>query len=75
MVKRRSLGRGLEALLGSDASRGAERGSGGEGEPELRNVPVEGVYNWDPGAHFGIYQPDTFWWDNNGKAVDARAAR
>ncbi len=41
----------------------------------LRNVPVEGVYNWDPGAHFGIYQPDTFWWDNNGKAVDARAAR
>ena len=27
----------------------------------LRNVPVEGVYNWDPGAHFGIYQPDRFW--------------
>lgn len=29
----------------------------------LRNVPKEGVYNWDPGAHFGIYRPDTFWSD------------
>ena len=27
----------------------------------LRNVPHEGVYNWDPGAQFGIYRPDTFW--------------
>lgn len=27
----------------------------------LRNVPTEGVYNWDPGAHFGIYNPDQFW--------------
>ena len=27
----------------------------------LRNVPAEGIYNWDPGAHFGIYRPDTFW--------------
>ena len=27
----------------------------------LRNVPAEGIYNWDPGAHFGIYQPDRFW--------------
>ena len=29
----------------------------------LRNVPAEGVYNWEPGAHFGIYRPDTFWFD------------
>ncbi len=29
----------------------------------VRNVPEEGVYNWDPGAHFGIYRPDTFWLD------------
>ena len=29
----------------------------------LRNVPDSGVYNWDPGAHFGIYRPDTFWFD------------
>ena len=27
----------------------------------LHNVPVKGIYNWDPGAHFGIYHPDTFW--------------
>lgn len=30
----------------------------------LRNVPKEGIYNWDPGAHFGIYRPDTFWLAN-----------
>ncbi len=29
----------------------------------LRNVPKEGIYNWNPGAHFGIYRPDTFWFD------------
>jgi peptide/nickel transport system substrate-binding protein len=29
----------------------------------LRNVPADGVYNWEPGAHFGIYRPDTFWFD------------
>ena len=28
---------------------------------KLRNVPAKGIYNWDPGAHFGIYRPDTFW--------------
>jgi peptide/nickel transport system substrate-binding protein len=27
----------------------------------LRNVPEKGIYNWDPGAHFGIYEPDSFW--------------
>ena len=27
----------------------------------LRNVPEEGIYNWDPGAHFGLYEPDCFW--------------
>ncbi|MDH3453245.1 MAG: ABC transporter substrate-binding protein [Gammaproteobacteria bacterium] len=27
----------------------------------LRNVPQTGIYNWNPGAFFGIYQPDTFW--------------
>ena len=29
----------------------------------LRNVPNEAIYNWDPGAHFGMYMPDTFWFD------------
>ena len=27
----------------------------------LRNIPVDGFYNWDPGAHFGGYRPDRFW--------------
>jgi peptide/nickel transport system substrate-binding protein len=27
----------------------------------LRNVPKEGIYNWSPGAHFGVHRPDTFW--------------
>ncbi|MCY4469940.1 MAG: hypothetical protein OXC08_14590, partial [Thiotrichales bacterium] len=30
-------------------------------DARLRNVPETGIYNWDPGAHFGIYRPDTFW--------------
>lgn len=28
---------------------------------DLHNVPDDGVYNWEPGAYFGIYRPDTFW--------------
>jgi peptide/nickel transport system substrate-binding protein len=27
----------------------------------LRNVPKDAVYNWNPGAHFGIMHPDSFW--------------
>ncbi len=27
----------------------------------LRNVPKDAVYNWNPGAHFGITHPDSFW--------------
>ena len=30
----------------------------------LRNVPEEGLYNWEPGAHFGVHRPDTFWFDD-----------
>ena len=29
----------------------------------LRNVPEEGVFNWEPGAQFGVYRPDTFWFE------------
>lgn len=29
----------------------------------LRNVPKKAIYNWDPGALFGIYHPDIFWFD------------
>jgi peptide/nickel transport system substrate-binding protein len=24
--------------------------------------PVKGIYSWEPGSHFGIYSPDTFYW-------------
>jgi len=27
----------------------------------LANVPERGIYNWNPGAFFGVYRPDTFW--------------
>ncbi|MFC3227293.1 ABC transporter substrate-binding protein [Marinibaculum pumilum] len=30
---------------------------------KLHNVPEEAIYNWDPGAFFGIYGPDSFWFD------------
>ena len=29
----------------------------------LRNVPEKGAYSWEPGAYFGVYRPDTFWFD------------
>lgn len=34
----------------------------------LRNVPERGVFNFDPGAFFGMYRPDTFWFDD-GRAL------
>ena len=27
----------------------------------LMNVPEQALYNWDPGANFGMHHPDTFW--------------
>ena len=33
----------------------------------LRNVPVRGVYNWNPGAQFGVYMPDTFWFADSAR--------
>jgi peptide/nickel transport system substrate-binding protein len=38
----------------------------------LRNVPTDGIYNWDPGSHFGIYQPDTFWFDETSKPAGSQ---
>lgn len=32
---------------------------------QLRNVPETGIYSWDPGAFFGMYRPETFWFDGN----------
>ena len=33
----------------------------------IRNVPPEGLYSWDPGAYFGMYHTDTFWFDPKGR--------
>ena len=30
----------------------------------LENVPKTAIFNWEPGAQFGIYRPDTFWWSD-----------
>ncbi|MCW5774184.1 MAG: ABC transporter substrate-binding protein [Rhodospirillaceae bacterium] len=38
----------------------------------LRNVPKEGIYAYDPGSYFGMYKPDTFWFD---RAAAARPTR
>jgi peptide/nickel transport system substrate-binding protein len=27
----------------------------------IRNVPEKAIYSWDPGGHFGVFHPDTFW--------------
>ncbi|MEH6497510.1 MAG: ABC transporter substrate-binding protein [Pseudomonas marincola] len=29
----------------------------------LKNVPEEAIFNWNPGAQFGVYHPDLFWFD------------
>jgi peptide/nickel transport system substrate-binding protein len=36
---------------------------------QLRNVPEQAVFSWDPGAFFGIYRPDTFWFDGDRRQV------
>ncbi|MFC1664352.1 ABC transporter substrate-binding protein [Pseudomonadota bacterium] len=33
----------------------------------LRNLPKQGVFSWQPSAYFGIYRPETFWFDETGK--------
>ena len=40
----------------------------------LHNVPEKGIYNWDPGAFFGIYKPDQFWFGSPPPAKSASAA-
>ncbi len=37
----------------------------------LRNVPDAGFYNWEPGAFFGIYRPDLFWFAPRAAAAAA----
>ncbi len=37
----------------------------------LNNIPEKAIWNWDPGAHFGIYSPDLFWFDLANKTTEA----
>ncbi|HSE78904.1 MAG TPA: ABC transporter substrate-binding protein [Alphaproteobacteria bacterium] len=39
----------------------------------LRNVPAEGVYNWDPGSFFGVYRPELFWFDESRRTAASAA--
>jgi peptide/nickel transport system substrate-binding protein len=32
-------------------------------DADMRNVPVDGLYAWDPGAHLGIHRIDEFFFD------------
>ncbi|MEM9960105.1 MAG: ABC transporter substrate-binding protein [Pseudomonadota bacterium] len=32
-------------------------------DERLRNVPANGLYAWDPGAHLGVHRMDEFWYD------------
>lgn len=40
----------------------------------LRNVPRDGVWNWDPGAFFGVHRMDAFWFDGERGAPRSTAA-
>ncbi len=38
----------------------------------LRNLPESAIHNWNPGAFFGIYRPDTFWLESGASTAEAR---
>jgi peptide/nickel transport system substrate-binding protein len=38
----------------------------------LRGVPKKGMYNWTPGAYFGMYKADTFWFGRPARSAKAR---
>jgi hypothetical protein len=55
-------------VVGHQDEQGRTPRAGGAAGPQpvvarqtLMNVPEQGFYNWDPGAFFGMYRPDTFW--------------
>ena len=29
----------------------------------MKNMPEEAIFNWEPHGQFGIYLPDTFWYE------------
>ncbi|MBL8706592.1 MAG: ABC transporter substrate-binding protein [Rhodospirillales bacterium] len=40
----------------------------------LRNLPEKGMFNWEPGAHFGLYRPEVLWFDGAAPARTAAVA-
>ena len=32
--------------------------------PNLRNLPTEPIFSFEPGGYFGVYHPETFWYDD-----------
>ncbi|MCG8547522.1 MAG: ABC transporter substrate-binding protein [Alphaproteobacteria bacterium] len=42
---------------------------------KLQNVPQRALYNWNPGAQFGIYEPDTFWFEAPEQVTEDRRTR
>jgi peptide/nickel transport system substrate-binding protein len=38
----------------------------------LRNLPVDGLWNWNPGSHFGFYGLDHLYWDEDVTAGTTR---
>ncbi|MCS0503444.1 ABC transporter substrate-binding protein [Ancylobacter mangrovi] len=38
----------------------------------LRNVPEVGIYSFEPGAYFGIYLIDTFWFEDGNAALEVK---
>ena len=55
---------GYNLILRSARLRPGEGRTLRDSRDKLVNLPKEGFYNWDPGAFFGIYHPDTFWFRN-----------
>lgn len=40
--------------------------------PNLRNVPPDGVFSFEPGGYFGVYHPETFWFAESARNPEAR---
>ena len=38
----------------------------------LKNVPQRGIYNWNPGAFFGMYRPDSFFLTRPAQVAEGR---
>ena len=43
--------------------------------PNLRNVPKNGVFAFNPGAYFGVYNPEAFYYASAAKSAAATKAK